>query len=194
MAATWRAGVASIILAFPPRSGPPGRWPTASCGSRVVREALEYRGDRFGDLVLQVTARTRSRDSNAGVFFRCRPGELLEGYEAQIYNASMENDPARPARYATGAIDDRRNARRLISRDLRPFTLTIIADGPHLATWVNGYQVTDWTDDRPASDNPRRGLRTEPGTIQLQAHDPRTEVEFSSIRVGDLGDRVVRGR
>lgn len=156
--------------------------------------ALEYRGGRFADLVLQVTARTRSRSANAGVFFRCRPGALLEGYEAQIYNASLEDDPARPTRYATGAIDDRQNARRLISRDLRPFTLTIIAAGPHLATWVNGYQVTDWTDDRPADDNPRQGLRTEHGTIQLQAHDPQTDVEFRSIRVGGLDVQVVRDR
>ena len=150
--------------------------------------ALEYRGGRFGDLVLQVVARTRATHANAGVFFRCRPGELMEGYEAQIYNVCEGGDPARPARYATGAIDDRQNARRLVSRDSRPFTMTVIARGPHLATWVNGYQVTDWADTRPADENPRKGLRTEPGTIQLQAHDRETDVEFRSIRVGGLRD------
>lgn len=113
----------------------------------------------------------------------------MEGYEAQVYNGCEEGDPERPARYATGAIDDRQNARRLVSRDLRPFTLTVIARGGHLATWVDGHQVTDWVDDRPPDDNPRRGLRTEAGTIQLQAHDPQTDVEFLSIKAGDLGDR-----
>ena len=113
------------------------------------------------------------RSANAGVFFRCRPGLLMEGYEAQVYNGCEEGDPARPARYATGAIDDRQNARRLVSRDLRPFTLTVIAHGPHLATWVDGHQVTDWADARPADDNPPGASRIEPGTIQLQAHDPR---------------------
>lgn len=151
--------------------------------------ALEYRGGRYGDLVLQVSARTRERGANAGVFFRCRPGRLLDGYEAQVYNGCERGDPARPARYATGAIDDRQNARRLVSRDLRPFTLTVVAHGRHLATWVDGHQVTDWDDDRPGDDNPRRGLRTEPGTIQLQAHDPRCDVEFRSVRVGRLDGR-----
>ena len=125
--------------------------------------ALEYGGDRFGDMIVQVIARTRTRGANAGVFFRCQPGLLMEGYEAQIYNGCEEGDPARPARYATGAIDDRQNARRLVSRDLKPFTMTVIARGRHLATWVNGHQVTDWVDDRPAADSPRRGLRIDPG-------------------------------
>jgi hypothetical protein len=49
--------------------------------------------------------------------------------------------------------------------------------------------VTDWVDDRPGDDNPRQGLRTEPGTIQLQAHDPQTDVEFLSVKAADLGDR-----
>jgi hypothetical protein len=151
--------------------------------------ALEYRDRRFGDLVLQVAARTRARGANAGIFFRCRPGLLMEGYEAQVYNGCEEGDPSRPARYATGAIDDRQNARRLVSRDLRPFTLTVIARGGHLATWVDGHQVTDWVDDRLADDNPRQGLRTEPGTIQIQAHDPQTDVEFLSIKIGDLGEQ-----
>src|SRR5262249_4335941 len=146
---------------------PQGRRPTWEVVAGVLRArggpgALEYRGGRFGDLVLQVVARTRQRRANAGGFFRCRPGRLMEGYEAQIYNQCEGGDPARPARYATGAIDDRENARRLVSRDLRPFTLTVIADGPHLATWVNGQQETDWTDTRPADENPRKGLRTEP--------------------------------
>ena len=66
--------------------------------------------------------------------------------------------------------------------------MTVIATGPHIATWVNGHQLTDWTDTRPPHDNPRQGLRTKPGTIQLQAHDPGSNLEFKNIRVGDLGD------
>lgn len=147
--------------------------------------ALEYPG-RFGDAVLQVTARTRARHANAGFFVRCVPGSFMNGYEAQIYNRCEADDPAKPARYATGAIDDRQNARRLVSRDGRWFVLTVVAAGPHLATWVNGRQVTDWTDTRPPDDNPRRGLRLEAGTIQLQAHDPATDVEFRSVRAGRL--------
>jgi hypothetical protein len=140
----------------------------------------------YGDFVLQLTVHIRQPMTNAGVFFRCKAGEFLEGYEAQIFNACYDGDPAQPAEYATGAIDDRQNVRRLVSSDGEPFAMTIVAAGPHVATWVNGAQVIDWTDDRKPDDNPRKGLRLKAGPIQLQAHDKNTDVEFHSIRVGAL--------
>jgi DNA-binding beta-propeller fold protein YncE len=140
----------------------------------------------YGDVVLQVDVNCRRRLTNAGVFFRSRPGDFLNGYEAQVFNGCVDGDAAKPARYATGAIDDRQNARRLVSRDGEPFTMTIVAKGPHIATWVNGVQVTDWTDDRAPSDNPRRGLRLQPGTIQLQAHGQETDVDFANPRIAAL--------
>ena len=146
---------------------------------------VEFPGE-YGDFVLQVEVQVRKPLANAGVFFRCMPGEFLDGYEAQVFNGCYDQDPAKPARYATGAIDDRRNASRLVSRDGEPFTLTIIASGAHVATWVNGIQVTDWTDERPEHENPRRGRRLKPGTIQLQAHDRNTDVEFRNVRVAAL--------
>ena len=62
--------------------------------------------------------------------------------------------------------------------------MTVIAVGQNLATWINGYQVTDWTDSRKPDPNPRRGKREAPGTLQLQAHDPHTYVEFRNIQIG----------
>jgi enamine deaminase RidA (YjgF/YER057c/UK114 family) len=147
--------------------------------------ALEHEG-RYGDLVLQVEARTRAAYTNGGVFIRCQPGLFMMGYETQVYNRCEDNDPSRPVRYSTGSLDDRQLARRLVSRDGEPFTMTILARGPHLATWVNGVQLTDWTDDRPRDDNPRKGLRTEPGAVQLQAHDAGTDLEFRTIRIAEL--------
>jgi hypothetical protein len=154
--------------------------------------AMESEG-RYGDMILQVEVKTRAPLVNGGVFFRSIPGDFMNGYEAQLFNACYERDPAKPARYSTGAIDDRQMARRLVSRDRQPLLLTILAVGPHLATWVNGYQTTDWTDDRPAHDNPRLGLRLEPGTIQLQAHDPETDIEFRRVMIGtSIGCRFGR--
>ena len=140
----------------------------------------------YGDFVFQVDVTCRRPLTNAGVFFRSRPGDFLNGYEAQVFNGCVDGDPSRPARWCTGAIDDRQNASRLVSRDGQAFTMTIIAQGPRLATWVNGVQVTDWTDTRPPHDNPRQGLRLEPGTIQLQAHDKGTDVEFTNFRLLSL--------
>jgi hypothetical protein len=147
--------------------------------------ALELQ-DQYGDLVLQATVTTRRPTANGGIFFRCIPGDFMNGYEAQIYNAAAGGDPSKPAEYSTGAIDDRQGARRVVSRDGEPFTMTVVADGPHVATWVNGYAMTDWTDTRDEHDNPRQGLRREPGTVQLQSHDPDTDIEFRDIRVGAL--------
>ena len=147
--------------------------------------ALEY-PHKYGNFIMQVEVRSRNRHANGGVFIRSIPGDFMNGYEAQIHSACDKGDPAKPADYATGGIDDRQNARRLISRDFEPFVMTVLADGPHLATWVNGYQVTDWTDTRKEHENPRKGLRLNPGTIQLQAHDPATHVEFRRILIKPL--------
>lgn len=150
--------------------------------------AVELDG-RYGDLVMQVEARMRAKLVNGGVFFRSVPGDFMNGYEAQLFNGCYDQDPGQPARYSTGAIDDHQLARRLVSRDLEPFMMTVVAVGPHLATWVNGWQMTDWTDDREPHDNPRVGLRLEPGTIQLQAHDAATDIELRQFLVADLGDK-----
>jgi hypothetical protein len=143
--------------------------------------ALQFQGRPFADVLVQLRARTGARHSNGGLFIRCIPDDLMNSYEAQLYNRCEDGDPAKPSRYSTGAIDDRQNARHLVSRDGVPFVLTVLAHGNHLATWVNGYQVTDWTDTRPKHSNPRQGLRLEAGTLQLQAHDPATDYEVLAL-------------
>ncbi len=148
--------------------------------------ALEWESKTYGDVVLQVEAGTRATLVNGGVFFRAIPGDFLNGYEVQIFHACYDRDPSKPARYSTGAIDDRQLARRLVSQDNLPFMMTVIAAGPHIATWVNGHQMTDWTDTREPNENPRQGLRLEPGAIQLQAHDKDTDIEFRRILAGSL--------
>jgi len=147
---------------------------------------LEFQGRQYGDFILQLDVRTRRRHVNGGVFFRAIPGDFMNGYEAQIFNRSSNGDPACPAVWCTGGIDDRQNARRMTSRDGRFFRMTVLARGPHIATWVNGFQQVDWTDTRQPHANPRAGLRLQSGAIQLQAHDPDTDVEFRRIVISSL--------
>ena len=64
--------------------------------------------------------------------------------------------------------------------------MTVIAHGNHLATWVNGYPVADWTDTRPPHRNPREGCCTEKGAISIQGHDPTTNLSFRKLRIGEL--------
>jgi hypothetical protein len=142
--------------------------------------------DTFGDFVIQFDCKVNGDGLNSGIFFRCIPGDVLMGYESQIQNAMKDGDPTKPVDAGTGAIYRRTTARRIAARDHEWFTKTIVADGPHIAVWVNGYQVTDWTDDRERHENPRKGLRTEPGTIAIQGHDPTTDLLFRNLKIAEL--------
>ena len=74
----------------------------------------------------------------------------------------------------------------MVSTDGEWFTLTVAAHGKHLATWVNGYQVTDWVDDRKESDNARQGAKLTAGAMSIQGHDPTTDLSFRNIRIQSL--------
>ena len=143
----------------------------------------------FGDFVLQLEAKTSAPNMNSGVFFRCIPKDVMMGYESQIHNGYRDGDRTRPVDCGTGGIFRRQNARIVASDDGQWFTKTIVAQGRHFAVWVNGLQVTDWNDDRPPHDNPRRGFRKEAGTIMLQAHDPTTDVLFRHLSASELPTR-----
>lgn len=145
--------------------------------------------DVYGDLMMQLQCRVDGDGLNSGVFFRSIPHDFQNGYECQINNAIKDNDPTKPADFGTGAIYRRIAARRVVSKDHEWFNLTLSATGPNMAVWVNGYQVTDWTDKRPPHENPRNGLRTKPGTIILQAHDPTTNLRFKALRIAELPAR-----
>jgi hypothetical protein len=163
---------------------------------------------QWADFVLQIECRTNGPLLNSGVFFRCRPNEYQQGYEAQIHNGFLpaavkeytieEYDPAtheltgkqkvksRAIDYGTGAIYRRIPARLEAAKDREWFTMTIVAEGKHIAVWVNGLQVTDWVDNRPLKDNARNGCRLEKGPISLQGHDPTTDLNFRNIRIAEL--------
>jgi hypothetical protein len=140
----------------------------------------------YGDFVMQLDCRVDGDGLNSGVFFRSIPRDYANGYESQIHNGIRDGDPTKPVDAGTGAIYRRATARRVVSRDHEWFAKTIIATGPHFAVWVNGYQVTDWTDTRQPHDNPRDGLRLAPGTISLQGHDPTTNIRFRNLLIAEL--------
>jgi hypothetical protein len=88
--------------------------------------------------------------------------------------------------YGTGAIYRRMPARLGIAKDGEWFTLTVVADGKHLATWVNGIPVVSWVDNRPPSANARTGCCLNAGHISLQGHDPTTDLSFRNFRLAEL--------
>ena len=139
-----------------------------------------------GNFVLQFEAITNGDKLNSGIFFRAMPGTEKapsNGYEFQIQSGFKGGDRTQPDDHGTGAIFKRASARRVISSDRQWFTAMLVADGPHITTWIDGVQVVDWTDDRPANDNPREGQRLKPGHFSLQGHDPTTDLAFRSLRL-----------
>lgn len=142
--------------------------------------------DSYGDFVFTLKCKTNAAGLNSGVFFRCIPGDLMNGYESQIQNQFKDSDRTKPVDCGTGGIFRRAPARRVNADDNEWFTKTIIANGPRVAVWVNGYQVTDWSDQRKPDKNPRRGRRLEAGTIIFQGHDPTTDILLKGIGVKEL--------
>jgi hypothetical protein len=167
--------------------------------------------EQFADFVLQVECRSNGKHLNSGVFFRCIPDQYQNGYEAQIHNGWTDKpekeytidvyDPethkltgkekvkSAAMDYGTGAIYRRVPARKAVAKDNEWFTMTVAAQGRHIATWVNGVQVVDWTDNRPTNENPRNGCRVEKGAISLQGHDPTTDLSFRNLRIAELPEK-----
>jgi hypothetical protein len=141
---------------------------------------------QLGDFVLQLECISHAPSLNSGLFFRCIPGQFMNGYESQIHNGIKSGDRTQPVDCGTGGIFRRVNARLVNANDKEWFTKTIVAAGPHVSVWVDGYQVTDWTDERKADPNPRNGLRLEKGTLQIQGHDPSTDLSFRNLRAREL--------
>jgi hypothetical protein len=146
--------------------------------------------DQWKDFLLQLDVFSNGKHLNSGVFFRCIPGQYQQGYEAQIRNQWQGDDRTKPVDYATGGIQYRQAARKVVSNDLEWFTMTLLAQGKHLAVWINGYQTADFIDNRPLSDNARKGCKQGAGSISLQGHDSTTDLTFRNIRIAEIpGDK-----
>jgi hypothetical protein len=176
-------------------------------GVRGGKGDLQSEG-KWADFVLQLECKVNGERLNSGVFFRCLPDQYQMGYEAQIHNAFNdqpskeyaveEYDPRshqligkrlskyQAIDYGTGAIYRRIPARRPVAKDFEWFTMTVLARGRHVAVWVDGVHVTDWTDNRPAADNARKGFYGKAGPISLQGHDPGTDLSFRNFRIAEL--------
>lgn len=144
---------------------------------------------QFGDLVAQWEVFSNGKALNSGVFFRSIPGELTNGYECQVQNAFHGDDRNKPVDCGTGGFYRRQDARMVNSDDFTWIPMTLAVEGPHMAAWVNGVQVSDWTDTRAPNDNPRNGLRTAAGTLILQGHDPTTDLSFRNINAAETPKR-----
>jgi len=135
----------------------------------------------LANFVLQLECKINGDGLNSGIFFRTLRDGRWAGYESQINNVYKDGDRTQPADFGTGGIYRRQPARRVVADDHEWFTKTIVADGRHMAVWVDGYQVSDWTDPRDPAQNARAGFREAAGVIAIQGHDPSTNLLFRNI-------------
>lgn len=159
-------------------------------GTDSGRGFLESDGT-WKNFILQLDVKTNGDALNSGIFFRNIKGTAeapSNGYEMQIQNGFKEDNRAEPADHGTGAIFRRTHARWINANDREWFKMTLIANGPHFSTWVNGLLVTDWTDTRKPDPNPRKGLRLEEGHLSIQGHDPTTDLNFRNINIEPLAE------
>lgn len=139
----------------------------------------------FRNFLLQIDVFSNGDHLNSGVFFRTPPRQFWLGYESQVRNEWLKDDRTKPVDYGTGGLYGLVPARKVVSSDREWFTKTIVCNGNHMAVWVNGYLVSDFFDTRPPSDNSdgKNGYVDAAGTINLQGHDPTTDLSFRNIHI-----------
>lgn len=146
--------------------------------------------DVFRDFILQLDIISNGEHLNSGVFYRGPVGEFWRGYESQVRN-QWEGDRTNPVDFGTGGIYGNQPARIVAATDGEWFHKTIVATGPHMAVWIDGYQVSDYTDVRPQVNdyNGKAGYVPQSGTIHLQGHDPKTDLSFKNINIQEYPDQ-----
>ena len=177
-------GIGGMIKKMSPFKGKPKepQWSVANGLISVKDGPGELASARnYDNFVMQVRALTHAKGKQsplAGIFLRGDPGVYVSGYEIQIHNQLRGGNPTQPAEFGTGGVRNLQSARRVVSRDNKMFTLTVVAWKRRLSVWVDGYAVTDFEDPRPEG-----VARVGAGPIGL-AHDEGTQ--FAAVSAAAL--------
>ncbi|MFZ9144500.1 MAG: 3-keto-disaccharide hydrolase, partial [Aquirufa sp.] len=113
--------------------------------------------------------------ANSGLFI-CTAfqdtGWPSQGYEIQVNNSHTD---WRRTASLYGIVD---TAEKLV-HDEEWFELYVKVEGKHITTKINGRTVVDY--DEPAGRTDSK--RIQPGTIAIQAHDPKSKIAYKSVQV-----------
>jgi len=145
--------------------------------------------DTFENFLLQAEVSFNGQGFDSGIIVRSPPGTAeapADGYEVQLNNETRVDDRSQPLDHGTGGLYGLVPARRQVSQNYFWFVPTIVAHGNHIAVWVDGDQVTDFTDTRPPGENARDGSRTGAGHLSLQASGDQPDVYFRTISIARL--------
>jgi hypothetical protein len=177
-------------------AGPPESF-TVSDGAIVASGPASHayydgslRGHRFRNFELRLDAMARA-GANGGVYVLTEFEQVggnqrasgrfpSKGFEVQVYNGT--GGPRTGSLYHVSDLDD------AVVKDEEWFTLSITVQNDTIIVKVNDKQVVNWTqptDWDGGREGPGRRI-TGPGTIALQAHDPKSAVLYRNIRIKPL--------
>src|SRR5262245_60367187 len=148
------------------------------------------RNHRFRNFELRIDVLARA-GGNGGVYVLTEFEEVggnerasgrfrSKGFEVQVYNGTA--GPRTGSRYHVVDLDEP------VVKDETWGTGTIIVRGDTIVVKINERQVVNWTqppDWNGGPEGPGRRI-TGPGTIALQAHDPKSAVLYKNIRIRPL--------
>lgn len=134
---------------------------------------------KVGDTV-KVLPATQIKES--GNYRTARQAKTFKSDEV----AEMIDHRDRPVDIGTGGIYNHQAARKVVSTDHEWFTKTLVVHSNHMAVWINGYQVSDFTDEGKMADSARKGRKDSKGPLSIQGHDPTTDLSFRNIRIAEL--------
>ena len=149
------------------------------------RSHLFYEGKDapFKNFELKLDVRTTS-GSNGGIYIHTAYQETnwpKEGYEIQV-NQTHTDWRKSGSIYAVNDVKD------ILVKDDQWYSYDITVQGKRIIVKMNDKVVNDWTEeaDRKPGADFTRILKS--GTIGLQAHDPKSVVEYKNIRIKKLAD------
>jgi hypothetical protein len=151
--------------------------------------------EKFSNVLIRVVYKVKDNDCNSGVFIRIpeKPSDewaaVNTGYEIQIDNGTRH---VGGDYHCTGVLYSLTKA--MAHPQKKPGewnTMEITLDGQKTIVFVNGEQVTDFTEGDPVPEKsrdfePNRGPRPESGYIGLQNHDPLSTAYFKEVAVKSL--------
>jgi hypothetical protein len=154
-----------------------------------------YSSEKFGDVMIRVVYKVKDNDCNSGVFIRLPEKPVDEwaavntGYEVQIDNGTRH---VGGDYHCTGVLYSLTKAKAHPQKTPGEWnTMEITLDGPRTLVYVNGEEVTDFTEGdsvppKTRDFEPERGSRPLSGYIGLQNHDSLSTVYFKEVAVKPL--------
>jgi len=151
-----------------------------------------FQNHSFRNFELKVDVMTRA-GSNGGVYVLTQYQEVggserasgrfpSTGFEIQVNNSHTDRVRTGSLYHVQDVLDDSP------AKDDEWFTETVTVKGDTITVKVNDRQVVNWTqpaDWNGGREGPGRKI-TGPGTIALQAHDPKSTVYYKNIRIKPL--------